>query len=84
MKTLRGPISIIPADTELKDSVWRDSLYMFPSFTDMTVLQTNGTKHDISNVNYNYYTGCFDTIGERGDTVILSTDERIFTANVEV
>ncbi|HZY81841.1 MAG TPA: hypothetical protein VFE50_20095 [Cyclobacteriaceae bacterium] len=76
-----GKLSI-PAASDLKYSLWRDSIYFFDEFEEVALTDINGQKEYL-NANYNLETGWLDVIGKKNDTVALSTHKRVATVIID-
>lgn len=60
--------------------VWRDSLYLFPTFTKAKLIsRDNTTKEYRSGVNINLFTGDIETINADGDTIKVKNTSDITT-----
>jgi hypothetical protein len=73
----------IPAKTSIMQSAWKDSVYRFNGFQEALISFESGSKRETIEVDYNLVTGWFDTRDKTGDTLALSTGNRIKIANVD-
>jgi len=76
----RDPVTLrLPVDSNLEQSVWKDSIYRFNQFNEGIIKYADGRKSESMLVNLDYSSGSFYTLNKKGDTIRVSMADRITT-----
>lgn len=73
----------IPADSDIRHSDWRDSVYRFTSFAEASVVYGAGRRETLRAMNYNLVKQCLEVINEEGDTVRVINSDGVRLVNID-